>query len=123
MIKTLTKTYHYLMTAYKVSKLLKTPFLQSLSRIDKFIRGGVADTPQEAWFIISNAVLLGAKQGIPPTAAVNFAHDAIKRCDVYAFRVLGIKASGGCNGKAVFYGFLNCSEPIKKPYGPIKPTS
>jgi hypothetical protein len=105
------KTYHYLITAYKVSQLLKTSFLQSLSRVDKFIRGGVADTPQEAWFIISNAVLLGARHGIPPIAAVNFARDAIKRCDVYAFGVLGIEASGGCNGKAVFYGFLNGNAP------------
>lgn len=99
----------HLINVYKIHKLLNCPFAEAFLVVDYARRAtiktgeSIANDAKECYKIARVAVKLGAKKDYSPMQSLDFAFNAIRRCDSVGFEALGLgSVERGCNGKEVF---------------------
>jgi hypothetical protein len=98
-----------LINLLRIKKLLNCSLWQAVLTVDYAKRATVktgepiAKDATECYKIIKIAVYRGRARGYTGMQSIEFAFNAIRRCDVFSFEALGFfGVKRGCNGKKVF---------------------
>lgn len=83
-----------------IKRTLKLSWLNTFAIIESAKVKNIAKDAIEFLSVAKWAVELGDKRGYNPSQSINFAFNAIQRCDIHSFEALGLNGvNGGCDGK------------------------